>query len=315
MTGYTINPQAAARIVAAQRAADEQDTARDLYEIPRIRQRIGKEIAAEIAARAAQAKADRATDLDTIIYNPDRDAYVRVHDADDSTSEASFFDAKKHAAARRSKESEADFAQVCEEETGMGVSPEEWERQKNERAEIRRQSHYLAHILENAGTKAYRDDAFQLWIWHVHSKVAESIPNFRRICFLPYVAAIVRSSKLAALEYFLDRHPFCRFWTFTSGQRVGIDGLRTRIECLHANRSRHARQKRRPFRSRPPHPPATPAHRPLAAQGRAQAEECLALLCLHLVTAGEHGRDPGGPATLALVNLPSRLPRRAGAVV
>lgn len=235
MSLYTYNPDAARRALTYQRQQDEKAELRAMYEVPRIQTKIAAEIAKEIAARKAKDGNERSTELDSIVYNPVSDSYVRVNEADDSTPTASFFDAKAHAAARRFSDAEADYSAVCEEETGMSVSPEEWERQKMERAEVRRQSHYLAHILENQGTRAYRDDAFQLWIWHVHSKVAESIPNFRRICFLPYIAAIVRSTKLAALEYFIDRHPFCRFWTFTSGQRVGIDGLRARIEELHTN--------------------------------------------------------------------------------
>lgn len=173
--------------------------------------------------------------------------FRRIPDGDYHTAVAAFGDPARITEQQRFKEAEADYADVCQSETGKEVSPEEWERQKMERAEIRKQSHYLAHILENQGTRAYRDDAFQLWIWHVHSKVAESIPNFRRICFLPYIAAIVRASKLAALEYFLDRHPYSRFWTFTSGQRVGIDGLRGRVQTLHTDLNALNKELRRRY--------------------------------------------------------------------
>jgi len=151
------------------------------------------------------------------------------------------------AEAARFAEAEADFAAVAEEETGLSVSPEEWARQKAERGEIRRQTHKLAEMLETAGVNAYRNDAFSLWVWYVHSRTAEAIPGFRRICFLPYVAAIVRSSKLAALEFFLQCNPFCRLWTFTSGQRVGISGLGERIAELHGRLNRLNKELRKRF--------------------------------------------------------------------
>lgn len=47
----------------------------------------------------------------------------------------------------------------------------------------------------------------------------------------------------------------------------------------------------------------------MTAARHAAAEACLALLWLHLVTAGPHGQ--GGAAFATLLTLPSRLPRRA----
>jgi len=47
---------------------------------------------------------------------------------------------------------------------------------------------------------------------------------------------------------------------------------------------------------------------PATSQARSRADQCLALLWLHLVTAGPQGG--GGHAFYDLLALPSRLPRR-----
>lgn len=136
------------------------------------------------------------------------------------------------AAAVRQKQAERFFEENAREETGAPAGPKA-AKQKHERAELLAQSHALAQRLEAAGVPAYRKDGTSLWIWWVCSQQAEELPKFRRICFLPSIAAQVRAGKLAALEHFLARNPFCRFWTFTSGRRVGLDGLRGRIQWLH----------------------------------------------------------------------------------
>jgi hypothetical protein len=157
---------------------------------------------------------------------------VRIGDADDHTPLASFYPAREIAERNRLNQAEHDYVEHAEAETGMSASPEEVSRQRLERAEIRRQSHEIARLMGLAGKEAYRDDSVSLWAYYIHSRTWENIPNFRRICLLPYVAAMVRASKLAALEYFLERHPFARFWTFTSGPRVGLDDLKERHQWL-----------------------------------------------------------------------------------
>jgi hypothetical protein len=129
---------------------------------------------------------------------------------------------------------EADFGNVVNEDTGDVVVDEVWSERKADREELRQMSHRIANSLELGGTVAYRTDEYQMHIWNVFSGVAELVPAFRRLCIIPHVAAMVRAQKLVSLEYFLDRHPLCRFWTFTSGKRVPMSGLRERIEALHA---------------------------------------------------------------------------------
>jgi hypothetical protein len=172
-----------------------------------------------------------------LVYDGATDRYrmtdwVRPHEH--GFSPASAFDPAREAEHARFAEAEKQFAQSVEEETGNGVSFEEWSERKEARETMRKQSHDIAARLEAGGTIAYRSDEYQLLIWHVFSQEAETVPAFRRLCFIPQVAAMVRAQKLAALEHFLDCNPYCRFWTFTSGPRVPLSGLHDRIVSLHS---------------------------------------------------------------------------------
>lgn len=137
------------------------------------------------------------------------------------------------AEATRATTAERTFSELVREETGNPAS-QKFAKQKRERLELLAQSHELAQRLEAAGVPAYRKDSTALWVYWICSGQWEELAKFRRICFLPAVAAQVRSVKLAALEFFLQKNPFCRFWTFTSGPRVRLEQLRERIEWLHA---------------------------------------------------------------------------------
>ncbi len=182
-----------------------------------------------------------------VVYCPIRDKYVTLGDADDSTPFASEFDPEQEAEHKRFAEAEKAFAESVEAETGNGLSVEEWMARKIDREEMRKQSHEIANKLELGGTLAYRTDEYQLLIWHVFSQQAENIPAFRRLCFIPHVAAMVRAQKLAALEFFLDCNPYCRFWTFTSGERVALSGLRARIQTLHQRLNKLNKELRRRY--------------------------------------------------------------------
>lgn len=156
--------------------------------------------------------------------------WAKVGQDDDRRSEPTPY--AQRAALIRQTQADRDYLARAREEAGLPAGPQH-ARQKADRAELLSQTHQLAQRLESAGIPAYRKDGAGLWVWWVCSETAEQLPQFRRICFLPTVAASVRANKLAALEYFIGNH-FCRFWTFTSGQRVTADKLRGRIEWLHA---------------------------------------------------------------------------------
>lgn len=173
-----------------------------------------------------------------LAFDAAADAVRRIADFDDSVALAEPYPAARIVEQRRAAEAERDYLEHAAAETGQGCSPEEHNRQIAERSEIRAQSHEIARRLEAAGVKAYRDESLSLWSYWLHSRQWEVIPQFRRICFLPYVAAMVRAPKLAALEFFLSRHPFARFWTFTAGPRCRLEQLRETVQALHARLAR-----------------------------------------------------------------------------
>jgi len=229
MSAVTVNRDAAARLVEAQRRADKYDDWRTNFQIA-----TNPAVSAKMQAIR---EAGERTEWQTRLHGPflQKTAPVWAKSGLCGWPEIVPERAAEH---ERFEQAEADFAQYSEEETGLSVSPDELKRQREDRAKVKRMSHLLAGRLEQAGVKAYRDDPFQLWVWWIHSATAEEIPAFRRICFLPYVSAIVRAPKLAALEYFMQKNPFCRFWTFTSGERIGIAGLGDRIRQLHKRLNR-----------------------------------------------------------------------------
>lgn len=119
-------------------------------------------------------------------------------------------------------EIEQTFLDFASDETGHSTTDEKQREMTDRFEEIERQSHELAERLETVGVNAYRQTPFGLWSYAIHSRTFRKIPTFRRICLLPYVAQMMRGPMVSALEYFLEKHPFCRFWTFTSGKRVPL---------------------------------------------------------------------------------------------
>ena len=171
-----------------------------------------------------------------LVFNGSK--FVRVGDADDSTPIATPYPAKEIHSIGQCLAADLQYLELAKDETGTTIPEEQITRRAAEKAENLSQSHEIARRLGAAGIAAYREDGFFQWKYWIHSKVWEPIPPFRRICLIPHMAAIIRSQKLAALEYFVERNLHCRFWTFTSGLRVGLGGLRARIQYLHAHLNR-----------------------------------------------------------------------------
>jgi hypothetical protein len=139
------------------------------------------------------------------------------------------------AAARAAEIAEADhlFFNDARAETGGGTSPEVYERQQRNRSTLRTQSNRMVELLALGGIIATRADTACLYTYWIHSKQFEKIPSFRRICLIPEVASMVRAPKLAALEFWLQSHPYARFWTFTTGERCPLEDLEDRLTWLN----------------------------------------------------------------------------------
>lgn len=130
------------------------------------------------------------------------------------------------------REAEAEFAAHAEAETGMQMSEAEFKKKKKAEVLVRIQTAEIAARLEAAGVQALRTDGFKMFVHWIHSRTTEELPSYRRICLLPYIAAMTRAPKLAALEYFLQDNPFARFWTFTTGTRCLIEEVPARLDWL-----------------------------------------------------------------------------------
>ena len=144
------------------------------------------------------------------------------------------------------KQAEAEFAEDCEAETGVWCDPDKTKKRAIEKRQRAKNTHTLAMRLREGGLDAFRPDNCAFWRYYIHTRLWEQIPQYRRICFLPLVAASLRAEQLAALEYFLDRHPFCRFWTFTNGPRCKTSDLNRRLKSLF----RHLSDLNRELRNR-----------------------------------------------------------------
>lgn len=136
------------------------------------------------------------------------------------------------------QQAEMDFLADCTAETGAVMSPEKWEKMRKNRAKLREQSARIIALLAESNIPGKRSDTAKVFAYSVHSEHVEELPAYRRICLIPEVASMVRAPKLAALEYWLDRHPYARFWTFTTGERCGLDALGKRIKWLHRKLSK-----------------------------------------------------------------------------
>ncbi len=153
-----------------------------------------------------------------------------VADADETTPFVAVDDTAK---AQRRIEAERVYHAICSDECGVVVDPELLAKKKAEKAALRAQSHAIARKLEQAGEIAYRSGEWSLWVYGIHSGEVETVPQFRRVSFIPYVAAQIREPFVRELEYFLSRYPFARFWTFSSGERCRVEDLRERLKDLH----------------------------------------------------------------------------------
>lgn len=201
-------------------------------------------------ARRARTDAEIPSVGSRVVYDANTDTYRRtdwIYPERHGIAEAAPYPAARHSEHANFATAEAEFEETVEEETGVCVDEYSWAERMEERRENRRQSHVIANKLECGGTPAYRTDEYQLHMVSVFSGHAEQLPGFRQICFIPHVAAMVRAKKLMSLEYFLECHPFCRFWTFTSGTRVPASGLRKRVRSLHARINKLNKELRRRY--------------------------------------------------------------------
>ena len=132
---------------------------------------------------------------------------------------------------------EAEYINLTRAASGDVVEPEDWQRIRGRRNQLRKDSYEIADLLEEAGVSMY-DEKKDLWKVGIFSGTVERLPNFRANKFIPEVAGMKRAKMLSALEYYLERNPHSRMWVFTNGERCKVENLRTRFEQMHRDLSK-----------------------------------------------------------------------------
>jgi hypothetical protein len=128
---------------------------------------------------------------------------------------------------------DGEFAAICHQKTGKIIEPEKLKKSRAEDALLLEVSHEICAKLATVGVNGYRADPLPLWLYFIHSGRVEMLPFFRRLMFNPWMAKRVRAAMVTSLTAFLEREPFARMWTFTTGERCKLSELRERIETLH----------------------------------------------------------------------------------
>ncbi len=123
------------------------------------------------------------------------------------------------------------YLKIVKEESGREISAEAFERKKAERDLLMQQSLHIADMLESVGVKAYGES--KLTMVGLLTGIEEPMVDFRNIVFIPAVAKRKRNRMLGDLEFFIQNHPHCRMWVFTSGARCSIDTVADRIAEVH----------------------------------------------------------------------------------
>ena len=133
------------------------------------------------------------------------------------------------------KARENSYRLICENNTGEILGAEKWEEIKGRRAVRRQQTEEIASRLESVGVDCRDLSGESLFRVAVASGVAEEIPLWRHINFLPEVGARNRERFLAPLTHWLgksaNRHT--RYFVCSGGPRVLISEQRACFQRVH----------------------------------------------------------------------------------
>lgn len=135
---------------------------------------------------------------------------------------------------------------VFDDRTGELLSEVVWQKLQQRNTELLRQSREIAQKLQSVGVDGYCSGPFGMWLFDPvkfytdpnYGRHAIEQTRFRRCNFIPVIAQQKRRFIVKLLEYWLERHPHARFWTFTSGVRCTVENLRERVQELNRKISR-----------------------------------------------------------------------------
>jgi hypothetical protein len=150
---------------------------------------------------------------------------------------------------------EADFRAVCANLTGTIIADEAFQTVQERLDAKDAQSITLANALDATGrypTPFNRGpkDPGACCVIGVFTGAVRPLPALRRVCFLPSIAAMLRSKMLRDAEHFLDCHPTaCRLFTMTHGERVVFESVDQFRAVIQAHTRRISRMNTlEPFR-------------------------------------------------------------------
>jgi hypothetical protein len=137
-------------------------------------------------------------------------------------------------------------ADVLKANTGWFIDPVKWAKRATASRLLAEQSEAIADALERMGEPARLDSSITA-IGAV-TGIAEALPAYRAIRFLPAVAARDRRPVLNGMKYFIQHHPHARFFRYaviTASEPVPFGGeLRKEIQRLSRRISKWAMEAR-----------------------------------------------------------------------
>lgn len=137
-------------------------------------------------------------------------------------------------------------ADVLKANTGWYIDPVRWAKRAKASRLLAEQSETIADALERMGEPARLDSSITA-IGAV-TGIAEALPAYRAIRFLPAVAARDRRPVLNGMKYFIQHHPHARFFRYaviTASEPVPFGGeLRKEIQRLSRRISKWATEAR-----------------------------------------------------------------------
>lgn len=137
-------------------------------------------------------------------------------------------------------------ADVLKANTGWYIDPVKWARRATASRLLAEQSETIADALERMGERARLDS--NITAIGAVTGIAEALPAYRAIRFLPAVAARDRRPVLNGMKYFIQHHPHARFFRYaviTASEPVPFGGaLRKEIQRLSRRISKWATEAR-----------------------------------------------------------------------
>ena len=127
---------------------------------------------------------------------------------------------------------QASYPLLCSELAGQGMSLDKWNRNQAQINLMVDQSHRIARKLEDEGVRAYDEDQ-DLTLFGLNTRQYKLLDNFRNISFIPLVAKKQRAPTLKLLSYWLQKNPYDRMWTITTGTRCSQYDVEDRTRELH----------------------------------------------------------------------------------